>query len=84
MELVPGEDKIFTSTKDEEIIEISDNYINNKYIKESFAIMRLMVTVGWSIYPLGYFYGGDVTLNIIYNLADFVDNILINAGAIAT
>jgi|TARA_R100000049_G_C1949242_1_gene95884 hypothetical protein len=39
MELVPGEDKIFTSTKDEEIIEISDNYINNKYIKGDARIV---------------------------------------------
>ena len=40
----------------------------------------MIVTVGWAIYPLGYLYGyaggGDVqALNIIYNLADFVNKI---------
>merc|ERR1711907_60185 len=29
----------------------------NKYVKESFNTMRFIVTVGWSIYPLGYFFG---------------------------
>merc|ERR1711933_385582 len=31
--------------------------IQNKYVKESFATMRFIVSVGWSIYPLGYFFG---------------------------
>merc|ERR1712039_578908 len=53
----------------------------NKYVKESFNIMRLIVTIGWSIYPLGYFFGylcGAVdasVLNLVYNLADFVNKI---------
>jgi hypothetical protein len=40
------------------------------------------VLVGWAIYPLGYIFGymmGSVdngTLNIVYNLADFVNKIL--------
>ena len=44
--------------------------------------MRLIVLVGWAIYPLGYVFGlmmGSVdayTLNWIYNLADFVNKIL--------
>ena len=44
--------------------------------------MRLVVLVGWAIYPLGYVFGlmtGSVdadTLNWIYNLADFVNKIL--------
>ena len=29
----------------------------NKYVQASFSTMRLIVTVGWSIYPLGYFFG---------------------------
>merc|ERR1712141_341960 len=55
--------------------------ISNKYVKESFATMRFIVSVGWSIYPLGYFFGylqgavDDDTLNLIYNLADFVNKI---------
>merc|ERR1711913_242611 len=53
----------------------------NKYVKESFTIMRFIVTVGWSIYPLGYFFGylcgavDDNSLNLVYNLADFVNKI---------
>ena len=43
--------------------------------------MRLIVTVGWAIYPLGYFLGylngsaDAVTLNVIYNVADVVNKI---------
>jgi len=53
----------------------------NKYVQESFATMRFIVTVGWSIYPLGYLFGymiGAVdqnSMNLIYNLADFVNKI---------
>ncbi len=46
----------------------------------AFGALRMIVTVGWAIYPLGYVWGyagaGDAgTLNIIYNLADFVNKI---------
>ncbi len=46
----------------------------------AFGALRMIVTVGWAIYPLGYLYGyaggGNVeALNIIYNLADFVNKI---------
>jgi bacteriorhodopsin len=50
-------------------------------VASSFGTMRFIVTVGWSIYPLGYFFGylmGDVSeapLNLIYNIADFVNKI---------
>merc|ERR1719321_1590670 len=53
----------------------------NKHVKASFGTMRFIVTVGWSIYPLGYFFGylqGAVSaqaLNLVYNLADFVNKI---------
>ena len=49
--------------------------------KMAFNAMRWIVTVGWAIYPLGYILGyagmmsGDGTLNLIYNLADFVNKI---------
>merc|ERR1711904_39176 len=53
----------------------------NEYVKASFSTMRFIVTVGWSIYPAGYFFGylmgavEDDTLNLVYNLADFVNKI---------
>ena len=53
----------------------------NKALKSAFSAMRMIVTIGWAIYPLGYLFGylaGGVdtnTLNIIYNLADFVNKI---------
>ena len=43
--------------------------------------MRLIVTLGWSIYPLGYLFGyllgavDEVFLNVLYNIADFVNKI---------
>merc|ERR1712066_827969 len=52
-----------------------------KHVKTSFDTMRFIVTVGWSIYPLGYFFGylmgqvDDDVLNLVYNLADFVNKI---------
>ena len=46
----------------------------------AFNALRLIVTVGWAIYPLGYVLGaggdgGADALNIVYNLADFVNKI---------
>merc|ERR1739836_350181 len=53
-----------------------------KRIREAvISTMRLIVSVGWSIYPLGYFFGylmggvQDSVLNLVYNLADFVNKI---------
>lgn len=43
--------------------------------------MRFIVSVGWSIYPLGYFFGylchsvDQASLNAVYNIADFVNKI---------
>jgi len=50
-------------------------------VSSAFSNMRLIVTVGWSIYPLGYVLGmvngkkDDVFLNVTYNIADFVNKI---------
>merc|ERR1711957_1029829 len=50
-------------------------------VQGSFNNMRIIVSVGWSIYPLGYFFGvltagvDATTLNIVYNIADFVNKI---------
>ncbi len=48
--------------------------------KKAFHALRLIVTVGWAIYPIGYILGyigsgNENTLNIIYNLADFLNKI---------
>merc|ERR1712107_115230 len=53
----------------------------NPYVKSAFDTCRLIVTVGWAIYPAGYFFGylkgsvDDSTLNVIYNIADFINKI---------
>jgi bacteriorhodopsin len=50
-------------------------------VATAFNNMRMIVTVGWAIYPAGYFFGyllgavDDVYLNVIYNIADFVNKI---------
>ena len=48
--------------------------------QRAFNALRLIVTVGWAIYPIGYvigYTGGGSAegLNIIYNLADFINKI---------
>merc|ERR1712190_443700 len=51
-------------------------------VKKSSNNMRIIVSLGWSIYPLGYFLGqinhSEVAagaLNVTYNIADFVNKI---------
>jgi bacteriorhodopsin len=50
-------------------------------VKYSFNVMRFIVSIGWSIYPLGYYFGyltgqvDDGVLNMIYNVADFINKI---------
>jgi bacteriorhodopsin len=54
----------------------------NESVKAAFGYMRLIVLVGWAIYPIGYVMGymmggvDDGALNMVYNLADFVNKIL--------
>ena len=53
----------------------------NKALVTAFGALRMIVTVGWAIYPLGYVFGyltGGVdadSLNVVYNLADFINKI---------
>ena len=53
----------------------------NKAVATCFGAMRMIVTIGWAIYPLGYVFGyltGGVdadSLNVVYNLADFINKI---------
>jgi len=51
-------------------------------VKQSFNNMRIIVSVGWAIYPAGYFLGqvnrtagAAQALNVTYNIADFVNKI---------
>ena len=53
-------------------------------VQSAFSTMRLIVTFGWAIYPLGYFFGyltgsgpaeSANALNIIYNAADVLNKI---------
>jgi bacteriorhodopsin len=52
----------------------------NAAAQQAFSTIRLIVTVGWAIYPIGYFLtmgtGADLAgANLIYNLADFINKI---------
>merc|ERR1719453_1784213 len=50
-------------------------------VATAFNNMRMIVSVGWSIYPLGYLFGyllGSVDqtfLNVLYNIADVINKI---------
>ena len=62
--------------------EASQAATTKESVTSAFNAMRLIVLIGWAIYPLGYVFGymlGSVdadTLNWVYNLADFVNKIL--------
>jgi len=58
----------------------------HKNIRKAFNSLRLIVLIGWSIYPVGYIFGfitpmiggNEINinmLNLIYNLADFINKI---------
>ncbi len=52
----------------------------NAAAQSAFNTIRWIVTIGWAIYPIGYWLGamggGDMAqANIIYNLADFLNKI---------
>lgn len=53
-------------------------------VQSAFNAMRLIVVFGWSVYPIGYFFGyltgagpeqSANALNIIYNLADLLNKV---------
>ncbi len=54
---------------------------NNEDLIATFSILRMIVTIGWAVYPLGYVFGyltgglDSSSLSIIYNFADFVNKI---------
>jgi bacteriorhodopsin len=51
----------------------------NESCQKAFNALRLIVTIGWAIYPIGYFWGyllesANVhAINIIYNYADLIN-----------
>ena len=54
----------------------------SKPFVSAFSTLRMIVTVGWAVYPIGYIFGEPITgsldansLNVIYNLADFINKI---------
>jgi bacteriorhodopsin len=55
-----------------------------KNVQSAFSLMRWIVTIGWAIYPIGYYVGyltgsdpadSMKALNIVYNLADVLNKI---------
>ena len=62
--------------------EASQAAASKESVKSAFNAMRIIVLVGWAIYPLGYVLGlmmGTVDVNVlngVYNLADFINKIL--------
>jgi len=66
----------------------------NAIAQKAYSAMRMLVTVGWAVYPLGYVFGyfmgatNPDTLNLIYNVADLWNKIafglVIWAAAVAS
>ena len=66
----------------------------NAIAQKAYSAMRMLVTVGWAVYPLGYVFGYFMgatdpdTLNLIYNVADLWNKIafglVIWAAAVAS
>jgi len=53
-------------------------------VQKAFSLMRLIVTFGWTIYPIGYFLGyltgsgpdeSMKLLNVVYNFADLLNKV---------
>ena len=63
---------------------------HREYVQRGFFWLRLIVTVGWAIYPLGNFitsFGGyvdDGALSVAYNIADFLNRMAFGVAVLAT
>jgi sensory rhodopsin len=59
-------------------------------LRRGYFWLRLIVTVGWAVYPLGSFivsfthYTDDGRLSLIYNLAEFINRIGFGLAVLAT
>ena len=58
------------------------NASGNVAVQTAYNTMMWIIIVGWAVYPLGYYFGylaggvNEGSLNLIYNLADFINKIL--------
>ena len=63
---------------------------SNTNVQRGYFWLRLIVTVGWAIYPLGNFitsfggYADDGGLSVAYNLADFLNRMAFGLTILAT
>ena len=54
----------------------------NAAVQSAYNTMMYIIIIGWVVYPAGYFLGylaggvNEGTLNLVYNLADFINKIL--------
>ena len=54
----------------------------NAAVQSAYNTMGYIIIIGWVVYPAGYFLGylaggvNEGTLNLVYNLADFINKIL--------
>ena len=44
--------------------------------KDTYDILKWIVVVGWSLYPIGFFIKNERLMNGVYNIADFINKIL--------
>lgn len=77
--------ELFFGRMDEAVRSSTDSHVLRGYFW-----LRLIVTVGWAIYPLGNFitsFGGyvdDGALSVAYNLADFLNRMAFGIALLAT
>ena len=54
----------------------------NAAVQSAYNTMMYIIVFGWAVYPIGYYLGylsggvNEGTLNLVYNLADFINKIL--------
>ena len=48
-------------------------------VKKAYGVLRIIVSLGWAIYPIGYWMQDAAQINLIYNIADVVNKIAFGA-----
>jgi sensory rhodopsin len=62
----------------------------NAPVQRGYFWLRLIVTIGWAIYPLGNFitsfvgYVDDGALSVAYNLTDFLNRMAFGVAVLAS